>query len=523
MADMSQIAQIASQYSIPPAILQAVMNQQGTSAGIPEAVLTSYGMSQSDVKNDADMQLEIIGRTLSQQFAEFGSWEKALSAYVSGDPNAYTSPTSNVGGFVYGILGTAAADPAAGMDGFSPADPNAFALSATDFGNHMQELNGMGGVVSPAHTQAWLKASSQAFQSARRGGAIEIGQGANAQGPGPGAFSGPGEDFPWGQCTWFAAGAAASWLTNTSGFGDAHNWLGAAQKNGYNTGGTPKVGAVVVYGAGGGYDAQAGHVGIVTAVNPDGTMQVTSDHWSGLGSTHIGTSTMADVEGFIYAPDDKAAQQTAETALKVSGQDPSTFAAQFNAIATMGSAQPAATLAQQQAKALGQTTPKNQPQQPGAVGEFAEQLQKANIDPDHFAQNYPHVASMYRKYMQRSPQIAEYAPMAQMSLPEMIQHILNQPHPIYPEHTVGTIAKWYDAASLHSVPNASRTPNLAEAARFASAQPKWDEMFQFYQQLGQQKQNQQTAKSQQQPPQQQPQPMGQQQQASLQRRQSRLD
>jgi surface antigen len=68
--------------------------------------------------------------------------------------------------------------------------------------------------------------------------------------------------FPWGQCTWFVAQHhRVTWM------GDAADWLNHAAQQGWPIAEEPTPGAIVVYHRGGIYDAQAGHVALVTAVS----------------------------------------------------------------------------------------------------------------------------------------------------------------------------------------------------------------------------------------------------------------
>src|ERR1017187_2499168 len=109
----TEIAQIASQFSIPPAILMGIVKSEGGSSSysLPTATVGAYGQSAAQMQSDPLLALSIVARTLSQSFAQTGSWESALSQYLTGDPNAWESPTSSVGGQVLGILGQASTNP----------------------------------------------------------------------------------------------------------------------------------------------------------------------------------------------------------------------------------------------------------------------------------------------------------------------------------------------------------------------------------------------------------------------------
>lgn len=164
--DPTTLAKIAAQFSIPPAILSAVASQStDTAMGMNPGTAMAYGAGAMQGQDPAAAQLTMAARSLQSLFTKYGSWEPALSAYTSGDPTAWQSPTSSVGGFVFGVLGTAAANPTEGMNGFSPSDPQMFANMTKSFGTHMDELVGMGGVVSKQNQQQLLQAGGLAYQN----------------------------------------------------------------------------------------------------------------------------------------------------------------------------------------------------------------------------------------------------------------------------------------------------------------------------------------------------------------------
>lgn len=74
--------------------------------------------------------------------------------------------------------------------------------------------------------------------------------------------------FYYGQCTWWAANERPD--IGAKVWGNAANWIGAAQSAGLPTGSTPKVGAIVVYQPGAQGAWGTGHVAHVIAVSPDG-------------------------------------------------------------------------------------------------------------------------------------------------------------------------------------------------------------------------------------------------------------
>ncbi|MGH7921664.1 MAG: CHAP domain-containing protein [Candidatus Dormibacteraceae bacterium] len=108
-----------------------------------------------------------------------------------------------------------------------------------------------------------------------------------------GSFNG-GNTFPWGQCTyWVAANFNVTWS------GNADDWLGNAEAQGYATSGTPQAGSIVVWGSGGGY-SEFGHVAIVESVQSSTSFTVSEMNFYGVGITDERyVTSLSDVEGFI--------------------------------------------------------------------------------------------------------------------------------------------------------------------------------------------------------------------------------
>ena len=90
--------------------------------------------------------------------------------------------------------------------------------------------------------------------------------------------------YPWGQCTW-GAKEMAPWVMNY--WGNAGDWAASAAAAGFEVGTTPKVGAIIVW-TNGGY----GHVGYVTEVREDGSIQI-------IESNYAGISTPTNVRGWF--------------------------------------------------------------------------------------------------------------------------------------------------------------------------------------------------------------------------------
>jgi surface antigen len=116
------------------------------------------------------------------------------------------------------------------------------------------------------------------------GGVDTSGKGDNYPWPqGPVGVANPVTNFYYRECVDFAwmrfmeqAGTPSSpfkYDKNTIGAGDAGTWKAAWERQGWGTGETPKVGAITWYAPGSaGGSVTYGHVGVVKAINPDGTI-----------------------------------------------------------------------------------------------------------------------------------------------------------------------------------------------------------------------------------------------------------
>lgn len=82
-------------------------------------------------------------------------------------------------------------------------------------------------------------------------------------------FSGGGNSYYWGQCTWYVA----SKRPIPGNWGNAYSWYYNAQRAGFGTGSAPRVGAV-------GWE-RSNHVVYVESVNGDGTVTISEMNWGG--------------------------------------------------------------------------------------------------------------------------------------------------------------------------------------------------------------------------------------------------
>jgi N-acetylmuramoyl-L-alanine amidase len=107
-------------------------------------------------------------------------------------------------------------------------------------------------------------------------------------GSGP-VYGSNGYDF--GYCTWYVA----SQIALPANWGNANTWAYYARLSGWNVSQTPTVGAIAQTSAG-----WEGHVAIVDAVNPDGTIQIRDmNGLAGFGRVGYGTVSASHFQNFI--------------------------------------------------------------------------------------------------------------------------------------------------------------------------------------------------------------------------------
>jgi surface antigen len=101
--------------------------------------------------------------------------------------------------------------------------------------------------------------------------------------------------YDYGYCTWYVANR----ISVPSNWGNANTWDNFAPSSGWTVSQVPRVGAIAQSNAGG-----EGHVGIVEAVSPDGTMIKYSDMNGLAGWGRVGYSdwvpTFSHFQNFIY-------------------------------------------------------------------------------------------------------------------------------------------------------------------------------------------------------------------------------
>ena len=99
--------------------------------------------------------------------------------------------------------------------------------------------------------------------------------------------------FPWGWCTWYVATRRdVTWA------GDAYQWFGNAQAQGYSVGSAPEAGSIMVT-----WESGWGHVAYVESVSAtDGSWLVSEANFRGFGVASQRTISPGQVPliGFIY-------------------------------------------------------------------------------------------------------------------------------------------------------------------------------------------------------------------------------
>lgn len=112
-----------------------------------------------------------------------------------------------------------------------------------------------------------------------------------------------GNAYPWGQCTWWSYERRHQLgLSTGSHFGDARSWGASAQALGYWVDNQARaVGDVLVFAPGQeGAHGYYGHVAIVEAVNPDGSIRISESNVEGLGVISQREFTADQAKTFTY-------------------------------------------------------------------------------------------------------------------------------------------------------------------------------------------------------------------------------
>lgn len=489
--DMALISSVAAKYGIPPAILYSVGKVESgysddviagtrvSSAGaigafqFMPATAEAYGVTPEELAGNFNLQLELAAMKLSKDFQAYGSWERTLSAYNSGNPDAYTSPTSSVGGYVYSVLGTAAQNPTMGMaptpqgQMFTPANAQTWQATAADFQAVLEDFASSGGVVT--HD------SAAGFQSASQQAGTRAASAATTPGFATGGLSSAAVPFQLGALPFGKQYLGAG----TETFGDTQGPGGYSERgNDYGLPhGTPVsspvtgILQVVDYGSTNtgltayiqmpnGWRVYVGHLSSVSA--QDGQLIQAGQALGASGGvpgvdSSPGNSTGAHVEVGILDPQGQY-------------HDPRPLLTG-----------PLGAQAQPTAPASGEPIPAD-------VADFKSQLDSAGVTAANFIAQYPQLAAQQRRLLQSGMTVQDFARYSGMDPAVAIQAMRALPHPTYPEVTAGQYADMAGMASLHSVPTVGRTPHPAEVTRLIGANAGWKEAQQYYQQYTQQQQ-----------------------------------
>jgi hypothetical protein len=438
----AEIAQVAASYSIPPAVLLGIVKQEGGTStySLPAATVGAYGLNAAQMRSDPLLALSVVARTLAQSFAQTGSWESALSVYLTGDPNAWESQTSSIGGQVMGILGQASTNPTFGLSGYQPSDVSTFQHGTAAFTQHLQSLVGMGGVVSQ-HTVDGFRGQaaqigSQQFQQSANMSQVSEDILTQAKIPVTDAnialitTMARGEGMPLG---------SFNWLASTQGQGTDFNSVGVKEYPSYQAGINNTAQTLL----NGNYDRMIqlmrSGADLTTIARDPGVAQDLRT-WQGGSSEDVNNlRALKDVPG-SQKPQDKAPD-------------------------------------------------------PSKVGEFAQQLQGANIDPHEFAEYFATLASSRRQLLaSQRTDVSDYASMQQslqaaqvpVSHSNILAHVRQQPHPQFPNVTAGAFHDTFGLASLHSTTHLGQFPTLAETASLSGLDNR--QISEYYMQKAKQQQ-----------------------------------
>jgi hypothetical protein len=484
--DAFVLAQVAAQYSIPPAILFAVGeaetgygdgyvsgSQRGGSGEwgafqFMPATLQGYGFTGQQIAGNFELQAELAARMLHDLFQKYGGWQAALSAYNSGSPTGAPSYASKV-------LGIAGQDPSYGMgaqgaqgpgtaqgatSGYAPSDLAFWRGASGDFTNALQGMSQGGGVVSPDVLASYRMQASQ------------VGQGATGHGvEGLSGFNGQCVGWVEKVLPWVPYGPATA-----ADYAAALPQVPGVRQSSA-AGAQP--GDVVVFAPGqAGADSSAGHIAVVTGVGANGDITVSQANWDENGQPSVMTIPAETAQGLsFFSPPPQDVQASAQAAVESMQAAQSTGG--VSSLSSARSPQPA-TLTSSVSR------PGEQGQgevDPSAIAAFAQEAQAHGIDPQHLTDNISTAIAMMRYVTGKDTMsLAQYGPLNGMDQSAMLDWFRQQPHGTYPGLTSGQFMDTAHAASIPSIQYQSRQPEPAEVARFASAGYTPQMMSQYYQQ-----------------------------------------
>lgn len=120
-----------------------------------------------------------------------------------------------------------------------------------------------------------------------------------------------------------------------------------------------------------------------------------------------------------------------------------------------------------------------------AVGEFATNLKRMGMTPDHFRQVFPTIASTYRRLLGRSPELHDVAAHVGQTPDLILQAVRNMPAPGHPDHSAGSMMDTWKSAALHSIGYIQRAPYQSELTSFISGGMDHRDQRDYYKTLAQ--------------------------------------
>lgn len=518
MLTPATLGSIASRYGIPPTILNAAL-QQGN--GLPDHIAAQSGVARGSVQEE-NVQAEIAARSLAQSFTDNGSWDRALSAYFTGDPAA--APGSAGASQALATIGLAAVNPSFGMDGYDSGgfDAAMASKSFSDLGTHWGMFADQGGVISHGAITAFSQRAQQlvqeyvSHQQGSAGGVLPSDPGAPAtprRGASPGGGSMGNGAIPGGLVT--KAPFQGSYGV-TQGFGESGEqgadfatpegtpvfagFGGTVHIENYGSGYT---GLSVWVDNGKGWQFFAGHM-LSTAklvdgqtINPGDLMGTTGggSQARALGEAGHSTGPHSEIQirqvlpggRYIYHDPASVVQNAGKTSGPIGGATLESSQGFLNpddapppevVTAAHAALHTNAAIKQATAPPAQQKPPTTSPQD---VAHFKIQANAAGIqDPGIFQKLLPYASALYRSLTGTALTLDHLASLQGMDKATARQAILAQPHPTYPHLTLGDMKLMGDKAALHSIPAQGRMPHASEVSRLVAMNAGPGELHRFY-------------------------------------------
>ncbi len=460
MIGTADIQAVAAQTNIPPPILFALSQYPGLPVADTAALTTE-------------------AQQLQSLFRQTGTWEGALSGLVSGDPSAYTSPTSATGGQVAYIMGIAGVRPTYGMNGWSPSNPSEFTAASRAFGKSMGTMAQQGGVVTAGHQQSWYSAADTARQGSYAVTAGRAASGATA----PFSF----ESMPFPASGLGSMSESFGDRSGPGGYPEQGNDYGLAHGSPLNAAisGTIKVvqpsnphsntGLTVYIVRPDGSKMYYGHLAGTAAQLPvkDGQHVSAGEPIGNVGGVpgldpFPGNSTGAHVEIGVY--DARGVLYDPRPMLQAQAQAPQHATTQRQETSAGSTGNMGAD-----AKSGYGATP-----DPAKVGQFANRLMAMNVTPEQFTTNFGQLASLRRRLTGQPTTLDHYAPYAGMDAATAAQAIRAEPHPVYPEYTVGQMHDTGMAAGLMAQHYGQRQTSAFEVSRLVAGGAQLGDLIKHY-------------------------------------------